>query len=94
VGRREEVGRRKAETRRSLERQAWIGDTVKVLMQELRSESLPDSTAVSPKTSWPTDLPDGALKDISELHKALDDIEKRITHLREQLPKFDANELF
>ena len=86
VGRREEVGRRKAETRRSLERQAWIGDTVKVLLQELRSEGFPSTYTQQSRESWPSDLPEGTLKDITELHRALDDIEKRIVQIREQLP--------
>lgn len=83
VGRREEVGRRKAEIRRSHERQAWIGDTVKVVLQELRGE-LP-----SPQQSrepWPTDLPEGMLKEVTELYRTLDDIQRRIVQLREQLP--------
>jgi len=88
VGKREEVGRKKAETRRSVERQEWIGDTVKVLLSELRNE--PTSPGNPPRpttTAWPTDLPEGVLTDISELHRALDDIEKRILHLREHLPQ-------
>jgi hypothetical protein len=87
VGRREEIGRRKAETRRSIERQAWIGDTVKVLLQEIRSESASTTCTHQPNGVWPTGLPDGALKEITELHQALDDIEKRIVNLRGQLPQ-------
>jgi len=86
VGRREEVGRRKAESRRSLERQVWIGDTVKVLLQELRSE-LPSTYTQQIKETWPADLPEGTLKEIADLHRSLDDIQKRIVHLREQLPQ-------
>jgi hypothetical protein len=88
VGRREEVGRKKAEARRSIERQEWIGDTVKVLLSELRNEPTASGQPQHPKdTAWSTDLPEGALNDISELHQALDEIEKRILHLREQLPQ-------
>jgi hypothetical protein len=88
VGRREEVGRRSAENRRSLERQEWIGDTVRILLQELREEQPTNGGSSNTREgTWPMDLPEGTAKDLSELHRALDDIEKRLLKLRSQLPQ-------
>lgn len=95
VGRREEVGRRKAESRKSLERQEWIGDTVRVLLQELRSEpSQAPGVALGSFTTPGSTIPDtpaDVSADLSQLHQALDDIEKRISHIRGQLAEIQGN---
>jgi len=90
AGRREEVGRRKAETRKSEEREQWIGDTVRVLLQEFREA--PGYMPVSPSAS-PVDIPQPSTTDVVSDHKGellhiqseLDSLEARITSLRESL---------
>src|ERR1700761_9521531 len=61
AGRREEVGRRRAETRKSEEREQWIVDTVRVLLQELPGY-MPPSPSASP-ADIPQPLATGVVSD-------------------------------
>ncbi|KZT42693.1 hypothetical protein SISSUDRAFT_979744 [Sistotremastrum suecicum HHB10207 ss-3] len=85
MGKREEVGRRKAETRKLAEREQWIGDTVRILLQELRETpgSLPHVA------SSPTDSASSRKAEIAELLQSLDAIETRVARLKGTLDSLD-----
>jgi hypothetical protein len=92
VGKREEVGRRKAESRKSIEREQWIGDTVKVLLKELRETPESPFASGAVKHTPPSPLPPPphletleTQEELVQMHQTLDHLEARIAKLRDAL---------
>src|ERR1700761_3225450 len=61
AGRREEVGRRRAETRKSEEREQLIGDTVRILLQEFQKAP---GYAPASQSASPVDIPQPLATDV------------------------------
>jgi len=85
VGRREEAGRRKA-IRKTEEREQWVQGIVTALWEELvASKTTAGETALAPS---PRPLGDWQ-GEVSDIHSALDYIERRVQHIREGLAELD-----